>query len=175
MLPQVVVHGALKNKAYLILNNFHFAAFAQPISPLYTASICVSQPWSLLGHGLPGETREASPCCLVTHVQCGCTPACPEPARVCTSPLMLSVLIYCRVGVIVTVIRKTRVHIFCEGYVQPLLCACSNSSSRSGGSNPLMPQILRINVKEEEPQHFFCFFINSRCSVKARCSLLEES
>ena len=33
-------HGALKNKVYLILNNFHFAAFAQPISPLYTASIC---------------------------------------------------------------------------------------------------------------------------------------
>ena len=45
-LKMLFIHGALKNKVYLTLNNVHFAAFAQPISPLYTASICTAS----LGH-----------------------------------------------------------------------------------------------------------------------------
>ena len=34
MLPKVVIHEALANEVYLILNNFIFAAFTQPI-PIY--------------------------------------------------------------------------------------------------------------------------------------------
>ena len=139
---------------YLILNNFHHAAYAQPISlpPFVQPALVTSRPWA------PRRKRVRHLRAAVSYMSSAVARPPAQNQRAYVRILSCSACWNRTECVKLSRWSEKLVCTFSVRAMFNLCCALPQTTAAEGrGSNPLMSQILRINVIKEEPQHFLFF------------------